>query len=177
MAASRNVPSHTLVTDKILHSIVDAKPRTREDLLGIEGMGPVTFQRCGRELLGAIEDHFHEQKLAGSLKLNKEAFQELPAAMRSTWELAERGLSITDIAVKRGLTEGTISNHLSEMLRRGMKLKLEALVSKAHQDQVRGAFRKLRDGNLKKIKAMVDDDINYAEIRIMLAVFETEKKG
>lgn len=96
--------------------------------------------------------------------------------MRSTWELAERGLSLADIAVKRGLTEGTISNHLSEMIRRGMQLKLDALVPKEHQDQVRGAQRKLRDGNLKKIKAMVDTAITYAEIRIMLAVIEGEKR-
>ena len=176
MAASRNVPSHTLIADRVLRAICDSLPRSRDDMLTVEGMGPVTFDRCGRELLGAIEDHVHEQQLAGSLAKNKDAFQDLPSAMRSTWELAERGLSLADIAVKRGLTEGTISNHLSEIIRRGMQLKLDALVPKEHQDQVRGAQRKLRDGNLKKIKAMVDTAITYAEIRIMLAVIEGEKR-
>jgi len=169
IAASLNVPSHTLLSDRILRAVSDARPQSREELLAVEGMGPVSFKKIGRDLLRAIEDYQHEQSLAGSMERNRSAFQDLPPTMRSTWELAERGLGLADIAQKRGLTEGTISNHISEMLQRGMQLKLDALVPPAHQDQIRGAVRRLRDRNLKKIKGVVDAAVSYAEIRIMLA--------
>ncbi|MDT8325752.1 MAG: helix-turn-helix domain-containing protein, partial [Bacteroidota bacterium] len=128
-----------------------------------------------RELLGAIEDHLHEQALSKSMEASKEAFADLPAGMRTTWEMAERGLGLGDIAQRRGLTEGTVSNHLADMIRRGMKLRLDPLVQQARQEQIRGAVRRLRDTNMKKIKAMCDSEISYAEIRIMLAVIEREK--
>ncbi len=175
LAAAANVPSHTLVPDKVLRNMANARPTTREQALAIEGMGPVTFQKCGRELLGAVEDHLHEQALSKSMEASKEAFADLPAGMRTTWEMAERGLGLGDIAQRRGLTEGTVSNHLADMIRRGMRLRLDALVAQEHQAQIRGAVRRLRDTNLKKIKAMCDSDIRFAEIRIMLAVIEREK--
>ncbi len=175
LAAAANVPSHTLVPDKVLRLMVDARPSSREDCLAIEGMGPVTFQKCGRQLLAAIEDHLHEQKLSKSMEASKDAFSDLPPGMRSTWDLAERGLGLADIAQRRGLTEGTVSNHLADMIRRGMRLKLDALVPSAHEEQIRGAVRRLRDTNLKKIKALIDSDISFAEIRIMLAVIDREK--
>ncbi len=177
VAASLNIPSHTLVSDAVLQRIADARPRTREVLLGIEGMGPVTFEKCGRELLAAIEDHVQDEQLAGSLVREKDALRDLPAPVRSTWELASRGLTLTDIAVRRGLTEGTVSNHIAELLQRGIRLSLDPLVSQAHQEQIRGAVRRLRDTNLKKIKGVIDSDISFAEIRIMLAVLEHEKRG
>jgi ATP-dependent DNA helicase RecQ len=175
LAAASNIPSHTLVPDKVLRLMTERLPRNREDCLAIEGMGPVTFQKCGRELLAAIEDHLHEATLSDNMERSKEAFAAMPAGMRSTWDLAERGLGLADIAQRRSLTEGTVSNHIADMIRRGMQLKLDALVPSAHQDQIRGALRKLRDGNMKKIKAMVDSDISFAEIRIMLAVIDREK--
>ncbi|MCB2204852.1 RecQ family ATP-dependent DNA helicase [bacterium] len=174
LAAAANVPSHTLVPDKVLRLMADQRPRSREEALAIEGMGPVTFQKCGRELLGAIGDHLHEQSLSESMEKSRDAFAELPAGLRSTWELAERGLGLGDIAQRRGLTEGTVSNHLADIIRRGMQFKLDALVPQAHQDQIRGAVRKLRDSNLKKIKGIVDSEVSFAEIRIMLAVIDRE---
>jgi ATP-dependent DNA helicase RecQ len=177
VAASLNIPSHTLVSDAVLQRIADIRPRKREEMLGIEGIGPVTFEKCGRDLLAAIEDHMQDEQLAKSLVREKDALRDLPAPVRNTWELASRGLTLADIAVRRGLTEGTVSNHIAELLQRGVRLALDPLVSKAHQEQIRGAVRRLRDTNLKKIKGVIDSDITFAEIRIMLAVLEHEKRS
>ncbi len=177
IAASLNIPSHTLVSDAVLQRIADVRPRTRQEILGVEGMGPVTFEKCGRELLEAIEDHVQEEDLGKGMAKEKDALRDLSAPVRSTWELASRGLTLADIAVRRGLTEGTISNHISELLQRGVRLELEPLVSTPHQEQIRGAVRRLRDNNLKKIKGVIDPDISFAEIRIMLALLEHEKRS
>ncbi|MBE0644961.1 MAG: RecQ family ATP-dependent DNA helicase [Bacteroidetes bacterium] len=177
IAASLNIPSHTLVSDAVIVRISDARPRTREEMLGVEGMGPVTFEKCGKELLAAVEDHLHDESLAKGMAREKDALRDLPAPVRNTWELASRGLTLADIAVRRGLTEGTVSNHISELLQHGVRLNLDPLVPKAHQEQIRGAVRRLRDTNLKKIKGVIDADISFAEIRIMLAVIEHEKRS
>lgn len=176
IAASLNIPSHTLVSDAVLRRLADARPRTRQELLAVEGLGPVTIEKCGRELLAAIEDHVNEEILARGMAREKDVLQDLPAPVRGTWELAQRGLTLADIAIRRGLTEGTVSNHISDILRRGMRIPLDPLVPKAHQEQIRGAVRRLKDSNLKKIKGVIDAGISFAEIRIMLAVLEQEKR-
>lgn len=174
-AASLNIPSHALLSDAVLRRIADARPRTRQELLAIEGMGPATAEKCGRELLATIEDHCNEETLARGMAREKDVLHDLPAPVRSTWELAQRGLTLADIAVQRGLSDGTVSNHLTEMIHRGMRLQLDPLVPRPHQEQIRGAVRRLRDTNLKKIKGVVDPEISFAEIRIMLAVLDQEK--
>jgi len=175
IAARLNIPSHLLVPDRVLRTMANTPPRSREDCLAIDGMGPITFQKCGRELLNAIEDHLHEQKVTAAMKGDIAALKDLSPALRATWDCAVKGLSLAEIAAHRNLTDGTASNHLAELLLRGIQLPIDTIVPTSHQQEIRGAVLNLRDKNLKRIKAVVDSAITYAEIRVVLALIEREK--
>lgn len=177
LAAQRNLPSHVLVPDRVLRELANRQPATREECLRIEGLGPVTFEKCGREMLATIHDHLHEQRMNAALRKDNSAVRQLSAQLRATWEAAGRGLSLADIAAERNLTEGTVSNQLSELIRRGVQLPMDALIPLVHQNDIRNALRSVRDSNIKRIKAVVRDEISYAEIRVMLALIDVERGG
>ncbi len=175
-AAKHNMPSHVLVPDAVLRRIVELRPPDEDALLSIEGMGPVTVNRCGRDLLKAVAEHAAQQKLAEAIGRAKSAVDTIPSQMRSTFELCVQGLGIIEIAERRALTEGVVSQHVSELLERGVALNIDALVSPLHQKQIRGALASTRKPDLKRIKALVDADVTYAEIRIMLGLFAQESR-
>ncbi len=175
IAGRLNVPSHLLVPDRVLRTMANTPPKSREDCLAIDGMGPITFQKCGRELLSAIEDHLHERKVTMAMKTDIAALKDLSPAIRATWDCAVRGGALAGIAAQRKLTDGTVSNHIAELLLRGIQLPIDSIIPPEHQKEIRGAVVNLRDTNLKRIKGVVDTAITYAEIRVVLALMDREK--
>ncbi len=174
IAARLNVPSHVLVPEHVLRAMANNPPASREDCLAIDGMGPVTFQKCGRDLLTTIKDHLHERAIASAMKSDASVIKDIPPAIRATWDCAVRGLALEAIAAERKLTDGTVSNHIVELIKLGVELPVDSIIPSAHQKEIRGAVLNLKDKNLKRIKAVVDAAISYAEIRVVLALMSRE---
>ncbi|MCZ7557649.1 MAG: RecQ family ATP-dependent DNA helicase [Bacteroidia bacterium] len=172
VAARLNLPSHVLIPERVLRAMANHPPSSREECLAIDGMGPITFQKCGRELLTTIRDHLHENAVNAAMKNDANAIKDISPSLRAIWECAVRGLSIDTIAIERGITAGVVSNQLADLIRQGVALPIDTLVPAAHQKEIQGAVMNLRDRNLKRIKAVVDSSISYAEIRVMLAFMD-----
>jgi ATP-dependent DNA helicase RecQ len=173
IAARLNLPSHVLIPDRVLRSMANTPPRSREECLAIDGMGPISFQKCGRELLNAIEDHLRERSMAAAMKKDIAALKDVPAAIRATWECATRGMSISDIAAERKLSDGVVANQIVELLRRGAQLPLNDIIAPERQKEIRSAAASLRDTNIKRIKAVLGAEYTYAEIRVVLETMNT----
>lgn len=176
VATENNIPSHTLLPDAVLRNIANLAPTTAEELLAIEGMGPGTMKKCGKQFLRTIADHRNQRSLAHAAKQSQEAMPGLPPTLRSTFALCVQGLGLEEIAEQRNLTIGTVSQQISELIDRGVRVDLNRLIPEKHQEQIRAAYKRIKRVDLKKLKALIDEDVSYAEIRIMIAVFEKEKR-
>jgi len=53
-AARRKVPAFRILTDRAVHALAAARPRTETDLLNVSGIGPTIIQKYGREILGIL---------------------------------------------------------------------------------------------------------------------------
>jgi hypothetical protein len=53
------VPAYLVLTDKTLHAIAKAQPRTREALSHVPGVGPRTLAKFGDDLLGMMSGSNH----------------------------------------------------------------------------------------------------------------------
>ena len=87
-----------------------------------------------------------------------------------TGRLLRQGLSIEEIARRRGLTEGTIVSHLEFLTRAGEELDLDRHLPLPEQrEKIAAAFRDLGslDTVLKPVKEMVGEDCSYEEIRLV----------
>ncbi|NOY06281.1 MAG: RecQ family ATP-dependent DNA helicase [Chlorobi bacterium] len=175
LAQKMNVPSHTMCPDIVLRRLTNILPRTKEECLAVEGMGPATFQRCGNALLQTILDHLDRKLLLDALEKSRNILPDLPASLRATFELVAQGFSLATIAEKRGLTEGTISQHISELMKKGIAIDLDTLVDADHRKAIERASIAVHSTDLKRIKAVVPDDVTYAEIRIVLSALAFAK--
>jgi ATP-dependent DNA helicase RecQ len=160
------------VTDEVLRRIVRELPREEDALLAVEGVGPVLVRKCGRALLEAVASHLAQLDLASAMEASRGSVAQLPQNLRLTFELCVQGLSLSAVAERRGLTEGTVSGHVAELIDRGVRLDLDRLVAPERQDAIRRAASSLRKPDMKRIKAVLEEDVSYAEIRVMLAAMK-----
>ncbi len=79
-------------------------------------------------------------------------------------------MSIEEIARERGLTVGTIINHLVTQLELGEQLDLAALVSPERYRVIAEVLSQVGDERLKPAKEVLGDEYSYEEIRIVRAV-------
>lgn len=56
-ARTENVPPYFILHDSTLKRIAKAKPKTKQDLLNIDGMGEKNTERYGIYFLKVVEDH------------------------------------------------------------------------------------------------------------------------
>jgi ATP-dependent DNA helicase RecQ len=173
-ATMQNVPSHALASDALLRRITEALPRDEDAMLAIEGMGPVLYRKCGKQMLRAVREHMEQLNLAAALERSTVSLLELPAPLRQTFDCYAQGLSLAEIAERRGMTDGTVSNHIADLILRGVRIHLDTLLPPAHSDAIRKAAAALKKADLKRIKAVTGDEITYAEIRLVLAAMKQE---
>lgn len=86
-----------------------------------------------------------------------------------TYELFNKGLSIDDIAQTRNLKPGTIYDHLSFVIEKGLPIKLEKLVSPAREKKIIDAIKKVGPERLSPIKELLGDDFSFDEIKLIRA--------
>ncbi len=86
-----------------------------------------------------------------------------------TAKLLAEGLSVEEIAQRRGLTVGTIYGHCAQLIERGL-LEVERVVPPEVQAQIRVAIERAGEVNsLSAIKALLPETIEYGMIRCVLA--------
>jgi hypothetical protein len=91
-----------------------------------------------------------------------------------TAKLFEEGLTVKEVSVKRGLVMSTVYVHAAQLITSG-KLDLRRVVAEAVELQVRQAVRSVDNTErLAPIKALLPDDVDYGEIRCVLAQIARE---
>jgi len=92
-----------------------------------------------------------------------------------TAQLLERGLTPTQIAAERGLTEATIYSHLATLIAEG-RVEVNAVVTADVQQKVIAAIEAVGSGAyLSPIKAKLDDFTTYSEIRCVVEAWKRRK--
>ncbi len=87
-----------------------------------------------------------------------------------TMRLFRQGLSIEEVAQRRGLTQRTIVSHLELLARNGEELNLERhLPPPKQKEKIAAAFRELGglETALRPLREMVGEDCSYEEIRLV----------
>ncbi len=84
-----------------------------------------------------------------------------------TLDLYIKGCGIKEIAEKRGLTDGTVSEHLCFLIEKKLIKDIDKLVDKKKQERIKKAFKKIGADKLKPIKEELGDSCSYEEIKII----------
>jgi ATP-dependent DNA helicase RecQ len=140
-------------------------------------MGPLNAKPCCdwhiREARGEPHPNFSDGASPSSPKQSEEKVSSVVV----TADLLSQGLSVKEVAARRGLTMSTIYHHAAQLIADG-QLELRRLVSESVEVQVRRAVHETGTmDKLAPIKLRLPDSIDYGEIRCVVAAIQAEQKS
>lgn len=162
IAEEQGIPPYMVFGDQTLLQMAAIQPRDRDQLLRISGVGQHKAGAYGDAFLGAIKTFALDEREA-QLKVG------LPPTARLTLSLHRDGLSIDEIAARRGLVPSTIVNHLADCITAGEEVQMERLVDPVHRARIERAIGEIGDATLGALREVLGDAFTYDEIRFVRA--------
>ena len=155
---------YLICTDEMLRKISELKPDTPESLLAVKGFNQRMFNKAGYDFLEVIQEHLKSKGKVEKAK-NKKA---LPASISETYNLLLKGYSLKDISSLRKLSPAVISMQIETILEYEPGTEI---ISLFNSDKVDLIQKEIDTGfiDLKELKDHLPGEIDYPEIRIVLA--------
>lgn len=165
IADAQTVPPYVVFADSSLKLMAQQQPQTIEDFAEISGVGTHKLNQYGDKFVSEIRAFCQEQKL--------------PIALPSTTHMVtlqfyQQGLSVEEIAQKRGFTPRTIITHLSELLEMKQPVDLDRLVALELQKQILQAIQTVGADSLKTLREHLGEDYSYEDIQLVRAWWRRE---
>lgn len=134
--------------------------RLGTDLLSLQLEFVIAWRRCLRVL--------PEDSLILSLGNDINHFKMTQSAQK-TWDLLKQGYTVPQIAERRRLKKSTMEDHLVEIAMYAPVFPIEQFVAAAQYEEVIQITDRLQTFSLKRIKQELTQEMDYFQIRIVLA--------
>lgn len=117
---------------------------------------------------GSLTGRTHQRnRTTKHVKRTTEKAVRVPTAEQSL-QLLEQGLTVEQIAERRGLVYSTVMGHLSPYVKQG-RITVDKLISKEHQQGIQQVLQQLGGTPLlSEVKQCCPDDVTYEEIRLLM---------
>jgi ATP-dependent DNA helicase RecQ len=177
IAREENVPSYIIFSDSTLLDLATYLPITKTDLLKISGFGAFKAEKYGEPFLEMVQDYCIAYKLQTRINLKQPkrerkqtsiASERSSDTKRTTLQMFRDGRSIAEIAEERNLSVTTIETHLSFYIAKH-ELEITDLVESRKQKAIQKAVEIFGTGSLKVLKDNLPAEINYGDIRMVIA--------
>jgi len=159
-------PVHQVLRRSAMLEIVRVLPDSRTRLKQIKGVGSLTLNQSGDEIVAIVTDYQKEFGIK-----SEHAQKEKPTISethRKTLDLFEMGLDVKEIAKRRGLVETTIETHLAAYLETG-RISIDRLVPKEKQRTIAELLDGKETLSLSPMKKRLGEDYTYGEIKMVMA--------
>ena len=177
LADEQSVPPYVVFADASLRQMAQQRPITTDTFAAISGVGKRKLEQYGQVFTQEIQQFCQSHNLtpnavAGSLTLAPPAPNELTATQLSTHGLHQQGLSLSEIAIERGLRLGTIIEHIERLMASDRAVDLNRLVPPERQVPIFEAIEKVGSHSLRTIREELGETFDYNEIRLVRAAWE-----
>ncbi|MDE2779487.1 MAG: DNA helicase RecQ [Chloroflexota bacterium] len=183
LAEDQNVPPFVVFGDVALRFMATAFPQSLESFGRVPGVGSAKLEQYGDRFVAAIttfararglEDRTGEMGRAGNSGSSGRAGRRREgrtagrgSTYEQTRELLSQGLTIDEIASRRGLASTTIIGQIERMASQGQELSLEHLLPPPDRLQkIREALDVCGDEYLKPIRDYLGPEFAYDELRL-----------
>jgi hypothetical protein len=128
------------------------------------------------KLSRVVEEEIEEVEFTGIVsKTKKKKINEKDNTKLISFEMFEEGLSIPEIAEKRGMAVGTIEGHLAHHVEKG-EIDLEKFLTLEKAEKIIEVASALESPALKTIKDLLGDDYSYSDIKFANAYKKLKEK-
>jgi ATP-dependent DNA helicase RecQ len=170
VAALNRVADHQVIDDRTLITLVNALPRSREDIKrAVPRIGVMFMTRFAPMFLQTVQNFSARQ----AAKSGKDTAA-LSATVLATVECAREGLLLHDIAEQRGLSPGTVAQHLQEAIEQGTLLERRQFVADDLMAELRNLLQTRPELALRDVRLLARTECHIAELRIALAFARRE---
>ena len=155
-AKDMGVPAYVIFSDASLKDMEQKKPTTMEGFSKISGVGKAKLEKYAAAFIKIIAKHQDGNAT------------KLPTHQKS-YNLFQDGLSITQIAHKRGITENTVYTHLIKINEMGTPLDLHQFINSAEILKIQAAKKVLENpDSLKAYFEHFEEKMPYHKIKLGL---------
>ena len=155
-AKDMGVPAYVIFSDASLKDMEQKKPTTMEGFSKISGVGKAKLEKYAAAFIKIIAKHQDGNAT------------KLPTHQKS-YDLFQDGLSITQIAHKRGITENTVYTHLIKINEMGTPLDLHQFINSSEILKIQQAKKVLENpDSLKAYFEYFEEKMPYHKIKLGL---------
>lgn len=164
---SDNVPPFQVFTQQSLFEMCELLPKDKKQLKKINGMGKVRVDKYGDEILEIINEYTYENGLKSQIELI-EIEKDTRNTKEVTFSFLKEGLTIKEIAKKRGLATSTIEVHLTHFITERL-LDIHKVLP---EEKVVKGLKIINENDfesLSELKQIAGDKFSYGELRMIIA--------
>ncbi len=177
IADEAKLPPFVIFSDATLAEMARTIPDNRQELRQVNGVGELKLDKYGDAFLAEIRQYQgRESRIATTAgQIENDLSLSLSATKRETLRLYKEGLNLSEMATRRGLSEGTIASHLEDLANAGATVNLLAFVD---DEKVPLIMQKLKQHGafaLSKLKEELPEEISYGDIRLVRAAWANTK--
>jgi ATP-dependent DNA helicase RecQ len=160
LANRENVSPRAIIDDVTLSALLEVMPKTAADVQKIPGVGMMFLTRFAEPFLRVLHESQAEETE------EKPDKKELSSGVLKTLEFIKQGWTIEKISEARGVTPGTIAQHIQEALESGLALKRSQFISDDLYGLVFTFLKKQANAPLREIRASIGSQYDYPQLRV-----------
>ena len=168
LSRKEGIPPYQIFSDATLEEMAAKRPLLDSELIEISGVGEKKLKRYGNFFMDKILSYIKQQeqngvKIQGSTHI-------------ITYDLYKQGLTIQQIADKRGLNPVTIYSHIAHLYTKGEPIDLFKFFTQADYEQIEKAIDAMTPPfKLKDIFEYLNEKVPYFKIRLAMAHYDRER--
>jgi len=166
VAFGLEIPETRVIPTTTLQAIVEKKPTTVKELKALSKVGTSRIQKYGSDILNIVLEHQGMNKMEFDDAESKIEL-DLKDTVLVTKSLMDEGLTLEEIADRRGMVLSTIQSHVSEMILKGYA-SAKDFMTEEHYDTIMEYFTETQDTSLGSAHDVLGDDYSFGELRMVL---------
>ena len=176
LAREKGVPPYVIFSDASLEEMAAKAPTSLEAFANIAGVGEMKLKTYGPVFVQAIEEFIAQTGFIPSPPTAEPIVAPMSELKKPsaeiTLELYQQGLSLHEIAEKRGLQPTTIFSHFTQLIQNGEHIDTSDLISEEETQKIIAAQEQLQASKLKELFEHFNEKIPYGKLRLALALKE-----
>lgn len=175
LAENSGVPAFVIFSDATLFEMASLFPANERELRLISGVGDHKLHQYGTPFLSLI-NNFCQKGRGVPADFSLDPALAISDTTHATWLLCREGLSMAEMAARRGVKESTIASHLESLLVAGLEIDIQRFVD-AEKIPVIEARLDECGGNtgLSALKELLPESTTYGDIRLVRGAWHKKK--
>ncbi len=181
MAEEEDVAHFQIFTQASLFEMIEYLPITTDQLLAVKGIGKNKIKNYGEEIIEIIRAYREANDITPEVDILAERPPQKPSVKKGethqkSFDLFKSGLSIPEIAEKRGLVASTIEGHLARFVASG-DLPITDIIPKEKYESLKKIIEETQSDEVKVLKEAAGKDYSWGELRMVLAEIKSSKNN